>query len=80
MHQGIAQQTCHHSHCREGFQEGGGTRDLQQNPTAQQENKLPQLPLGKPRQCIKKVHIAKAMIFPVVTYGCESWTIKKAEC
>ena len=28
----------------------------------------------------KKVHIAKAMIFPVVMYGCKSWTIKKAEC
>ena len=27
-----------------------------------------------------KVHIVKAMAFPVVTYGCESWTIKKAEC
>ena len=26
-----------------------------------------------------KVHLAKAMIFPVVMYGCESWTIKKAE-
>ena len=26
-----------------------------------------------------KVHLAKAMVFPVVTYGCESWTIKKAE-
>ena len=26
------------------------------------------------------VHIIKAMIFPVVMYGCESWTIKKAEC
>ena len=26
-----------------------------------------------------KVHLVKAMIFPVVTYGCESWTIKKAE-
>ena len=26
-----------------------------------------------------KVHIIKAMIFPVVTYGCDSWTIKKAE-
>ena len=25
-----------------------------------------------------KVHIVKAMVFPVVTYGCESWTIKKA--
>ena len=26
-----------------------------------------------------KVHLAKAMVFPVVRYGCESWTIKKAE-
>ena len=39
---------------------------------------------NKPRQCIKKqihhfadeVHIVKAMVFPVVMYGCESWTIK----
>ena len=28
----------------------------------------------------KKVHLVKAMLFPVVMYGCESWTIKKAEC
>ena len=27
-----------------------------------------------------KVHIVKAMVFPVVMYRCESWTIKKAEC
>ena len=27
-----------------------------------------------------KVHVVKAMIFPVVMYGCESWTINKAEC
>ena len=27
-----------------------------------------------------KVHLAKAMVFPVVMYGCESWPIKKAEC
>ena len=27
-----------------------------------------------------KIHIVKAMVFPVVTYGCENWTIKKAEC
>ena len=41
----------------------------------------------KPRQHIKKqrlylltkVHIFKAMVFPIVMYGCESWTIKKAE-
>ena len=41
----------------------------------------------QPRQHIKKqrhffaikVHVVKAMVFPVVMYGCESWTIKKAE-
>ena len=41
----------------------------------------------KPRQCVKsrdsilptKVCIVKAMVFPVVTYSCENWTIKKAE-
>ena len=27
-----------------------------------------------------KVHLVKAMVYPVVMYGCESWTIKKAEC
>ena len=27
-----------------------------------------------------KVHLVKAMVFPVVKYGCESWMIKKAEC
>ena len=27
-----------------------------------------------------KVHLVKAMVFPVVMYGCESWTIKEAEC
>ena len=26
------------------------------------------------------VHLVKAMVFPIVMYGCESWTIKKAEC
>ena len=29
---------------------------------------------------LTKVHIVKAIVFPVVMYGCESWTIKKAEC
>ena len=41
----------------------------------------------KPRQCVEnkrhypdtEVHIVKAMVFPVVTYSCESWTIKEAE-
>ena len=42
----------------------------------------------RPRQHIKKqrrylqtkVHLVKAVVFPVVMYGCESWTVKKAEC
>ena len=29
---------------------------------------------------LTKIHLVKAMVFPGVTYGCESWTIKKAEC
>ena len=29
---------------------------------------------------LTKVHLVKAMVFPVVMYGCESWTIKKAVC
>ena len=29
---------------------------------------------------LTKVHRVKAMVFPVVMYGCESWTIKKAKC
>ena len=29
---------------------------------------------------LTKVHLAEAVVFPVVMYGCESWTIKKAEC
>ena len=28
---------------------------------------------------LTKVHLVKAMVFPVVGYGCESWTVKKAE-
>ena len=42
----------------------------------------------KPRQCVKKqrhysakkIHTVKAIVFPVVKYSCESWTVKKAEC
>ena len=29
---------------------------------------------------LTKVHLVKAMVFPVVIYGCDSWAIKKAEC
>ena len=29
---------------------------------------------------LTKVHLVKAMVYPVVMYGCENWTMKKAEC
>ena len=29
---------------------------------------------------LTKVRLVKAVVFPVITYGCESWTVKKAEC
>ena len=29
---------------------------------------------------LTKVHLVKAMVFPVIMAGCESWTVKKAEC
>ena len=29
---------------------------------------------------LTKVHLVKVMVFPVVMYGCENWTVKKAEC
>ena len=35
--------------------------------------------IWKSRDITKKVHLVKVMVFPVVMYGCESWTIKKAE-
>ena len=34
----------------------------------------------KTRDIANKIHLVKAIVFPVVMYGCESWTIKKAEC
>ena len=34
----------------------------------------------KSRAITTKVRLVKAMVFPVVMYGCESWTVKKAEC
>ena len=35
--------------------------------------------ISKDITLLTKVHIVKAMVFPVIMYGCESWTIKKAE-
>ena len=35
---------------------------------------------GRDITLLTEVHIVKAMVFPVVTYSCESWNVKKAEC
>ena len=42
-------------------------------------NNLESILKGKYITLPRKVHIVKAMVFPVIMYGCESWTIKKAE-
>ena len=39
-----------------------------------------QINLQRDITLLTKVHLVKAMVFPVVMYGCESWTIKKTEC
>ena len=62
---------------------------IEPGPPALRADSLPELQ-GKPNldSILKggditlwtKVHLVKAMAFPVVMYGCESWTIKKAEC
>ena len=43
-------------------------------------NKLDSIFKSKDVTLPTKVRLVKAMIFPVVMYGCESWTVKKAEC
>jgi len=39
----------------------------------------PRQHIKKQRHCQQRSHLVKAMVFPVVMYGCESWTLKKAE-
>ena len=43
-------------------------------------NKLDSILKSRDITLSTKVHLVKAMVFPVIMYGCESWTIKKAEC
>ena len=43
-------------------------------------NNLDSILKGRDITLLTKVHLVKAMVLPVVMYGCESWTIKKAEC
>ena len=61
---------------------------IESGSPALQADSLPTELQGKPNSILKsrdntlptKVHLVKAMVFPVVIYGCGSWTIKKAEC
>ena len=41
---------------------------------------LDSIPKSRDITLLTKIHLVKAMVFPVVMYGCESWTIKTAEC
>ena len=58
------------------------TAAMKLKDTCSLEEKLCQLSVLKSRDItlLTKVHIVKAMVFPIVVYGCESWTKKKAEC
>ena len=55
---------------------------LTQNNKTFHSRKIYQLSILKSRDVTlpTKVHLVKAMVFPVVMYGCESWSVKKAEC
>ena len=77
--------------CKTYFLGGGATKSLQMVTAAMKLKEL--LFLGREvmtnlDSILKsrdiplptKVHLVKAMVFPVVMYGCESWTVKKAEC
>ena len=45
-----------------------------------EESQSPRQVPGKDITLPTKVRLVKAVVFPVVMYGCESWTVKKAEC
>ena len=67
--------------CTPGAREASG-RGPQVQAVCRNHGPHPRLPnvyLSK-RHLPTKVHLVKAMVFPVVMYGCESWTIKQAEC
>ena len=61
------------------FLSANNSTKLRGNVLAHQMGNLREEILGSSSQTTK-VHAVKAMVFPAVTYGCESWIIKKAEC
>ena len=62
--------------------DGDGSHEIKRHllPGRKAMTKLDHLLKSRDITLPTKVHLVKAMVFPVVMYGCESWTIKKAEC
>ena len=62
--------------------DGDGSHEIKRRllPGRKAMTKLDHLLKSRDITLPTKVHLVKAMVFPVVMYGCESWTIKKAEC
>ena len=56
------------------------TADMKLKDAYSLEGKLDSIFKSRDITLPTKVHLVKAMVFPVVMYGCESWTVKKAEC
>ena len=56
------------------------TAAMKLKDTCSLEEKLDNILKSRDITLPTNVHLAKAVAFPVVMYGCESWTIKKAEC
>ena len=55
------------------------TEATQQQQQQQQQQTADSILKSRDITLLTKVHLVKAMVFPVVMYGCESWTVKKAE-
>jgi len=53
--------------------------DQNHHPTEQEKPKLDSILKSRDITLLTKIHTVKAMVFPVIMYGCENWTIKKAE-
>ena len=67
--------------CSQGFSRQEYQSGLPCPPTGDRPNPgiEPRSPRSRDITLSTKVHLVKAMVFPVVMYGCENWTIKKAE-
>ena len=76
---------CHCSHCFPIYlpwSDGTGCHEIKRHLLLGRKvmTKVDSILKSRDITLLTKVHLVKAMVFPVVMYGCESWTIKKAEC